>query len=469
MKQLFFLTGIAIILLTGACGKFLNEQPQNQLSPDQYWKTEDDIVHALAGVYDGIQVSLSNNYVYWGDARTDNFNVTQYGNKQFALNGLSATIPGSDWAPLYLTIGRANMLLKKAPGVKNVPISALSQYQGETLAIRAWCYFTLVRLWGDVPVWLTPYEDLAQSPYKTRTGTDSIFNGVILPDLLKAYDLLNMDHNNLFNINKGSIAAILIDAYMWRHDYTNALKWMDKLAALNWYSLEPTATWKNMFTYPAGSVENIWNLSWDYLVDGGAGIASLVGCNDNNSDFMADDSVWNHFLVDTTDIRGKQTVDLKARDKVLKFYAVKLDNKGRQLYPKSSETNIQYPMYRYADIILLRAEALQATGQPAAALDQLNRVHTRAGMKAYTAADFPAPGDLLNGILRERQWEFFCECKRWFDLRRNGKVKEVMDPVLKARQADNPGYSHPGLLLWPINRDNLNANPYLKQNPPYSE
>ncbi|PSL47244.1 putative outer membrane starch-binding protein [Chitinophaga niastensis] len=471
MKKVFFSIGAVAALLFSGCNKFLDEKPQNQLTPDQFWQTEDDIIHGLAGVYDGVQASLNTNYVYWGDARTDNFNVSQYGNKQYALNGLSATISGSDWAPLYVTIGRANMLLKKAPGVKNVTAVNEAQYMAQALVIRAWCYFTLVRLWGDAPLWLEPYEDLHKSPYKARTSADSILTAVVIPDLQKSFDMLSADHSTVFNINKGSTAAMLADVYMWRHDYDNALKWMDKLTALKWYTLEPGGTWKNLFVSPSGSLESIWSLSWDYLVDGGAGISGLIGCNDNNSDFLVEDTVWSHFLLDTTDIRGKQTVDLKqaAKDKVLKYYALKLDKDGKQVYPKSSETNIQYPMYRYTDIILLRAEAMNAKGDAPAALTLLNQIHTRAGMKAFAAANFPTKEALLNGILRERQLEFFCEFKRWFDLRRNGKVKEVMDPLLKFRQVDNPGYNNDGLLLWPVNRDNLNANPLLKQNPPYSE
>ncbi|WP_161596812.1 RagB/SusD family nutrient uptake outer membrane protein [Chitinophaga vietnamensis] len=471
MKQIIFLAGILAAVMMGSCNKFLDEKPQTQLTPDQFWKTEDDVIHALAGVYDGVQSSLNTNYIFWGDARTDNLDVSQYGNKQFAYNGLSATIAGSDWAPLYSTIGRANMLLKYAPTVKNLPSSSLTQYVAQAKVVRAWCYFTIIRLWGDAPVWLTPYEDLNTSPYKARTSADSIMTAIVLPDLEAAFNALNTDHSSVYNINKGSAAAVLIDAYMWRHDYDNAIKWMDKLAALKWYSLEPTGTWKNVLISPSTSLENIWSLSWDYLVDGGAGISGLIGCNDTNSNFLVEDTIWNHFLIDTIDVRGKQTVDYKAinRDKILKYYPVKLDKDGKQIYPKQSEANIYYPIYRYADIILLRAEALTAKGDLAGALAQLNQVHTRAGLKAFTMANFTDANSMLNAILWERQLEFFCEFKRWFDLRRTNKVKEVMDPLLKARQPANPGYNNPGLLLWPINRNNLNANPLLKQNPPYSE
>lgn len=471
MQKIYLIIWALGMMMCTGCNKFLDEKPVNELTPEQYWKNEEDIIHAMAGMYDGLQSSLSSNYVYWGESRTDNLSVSGYGNKQYGLNGLSATIPGTDWAPLYTIIGRANTILKYAPNVKNVTAVNQQQYKAQCLAMRAFSYFWLVRVWGDAPVWLEPYESLSDSPYRTRTGADSILTGVIIPDLQKAYDLLNTDHSSVYMINKGSVAAMLADVFMWRHDYDKALEWMDKLTALKWYSLEPTGTWKNMFVAPSASLECIWSLPWDYLVDGGAGMSALLGANDNNSDFLVEDTVWNHFLQDTTDIRGKQSIDLKAtaQDKVLKFVPLRLDKDGKQVYPKTTEANFQYTLYRLTDILLLRAEALTAKGNLPGALALLNQIHTRAGMQPFPATAFPDAASMLNGILRERQLEFFCECKRWFDLRRTGKVKEVMDPLLKSRQPENPGYNHPGLLLWPINRNNLNANPFLKQNPPYAE
>jgi hypothetical protein len=76
-----------------------------------------------------------------------------------------------------------------------------------------------------------------------------------------------------------------------------------------------------------------------------------------------------------------------------------------------------------------------------------------------------------NAILGERKLELYMEAKRWFDLIRTGKVIEVMDPVLKGRQAlrQSPqiGFGDTRKILWPLNRDVLNANIKLEQNPPY--
>jgi hypothetical protein len=89
-----------------------------------------------------------------------------------------------------------------------------------------------------------------------------------------------------------------------------------------------------------------------------------------------------------------------------------------------------------------------------------------------SAADFDTKEALEMAVLDERQFELFGEGKRWFDLRRTELVIAVMDPLLRQRQEEAgltvSGFGDPGLVLFPINRDVLNANPSLQQNPPYS-
>ncbi len=471
MQKILLIIIIAGSLLAQGCNGFLDEKPKSELTPDQFWQTEDDIKTAMAGVYDGVQGCFDANFIYWGDARTDNFNVTQYGNKQYAQNGLSATTNGTDWSPFYVTILRINTILQYAPTVKNVTAANLDQYLGQCLAIRAYCYFWLARVWGDAPVWLEAYNDVTKSPYKPRTGVDSIFTGIIIPDLQKAFDMLNTDHSSVYNVNKGAIAAMLTEVYMWRKDYPNALAWSDKLLGLKWYSLTATADWKKMFTDPTTTAENIWSLNWDYLVDGGADISGQIGSNNTNGQFRVEDTLWAYWVRTPADVRGPLSVDLTVtnRDKMHKYYAVQKDKDGHQIFPKNSEANIRFALYRLADIILLRAEAFNKTSDKTSAVAALNQIHTRAGLPPFLDTDFASVDALENAILRERQLELFLEGRRWFDLVRTGKVITTMDPILKRRVVGGPGFGDPRLILFPVNRNNLNSNPLLKQNPPYSE
>jgi hypothetical protein len=181
--------------------------------------------------------------------------------------------------------------------------------------------------------------------------------------------------------------------------------------------------------------------------------------------------IWNYFSSTPTDIRSAQSVDLKvkAHDKTLKFYAANLDAKGNQIYPANNQANVYFPIYRFADMVLLRAEAANKLNDRATALTLLNQVHTRAGLTAYTATALPDSATMNNAILTERQYEFFAEGRRFFDLVRNGLVSTVMDPIIKARKPDaQPFAADPRTVLWPLSITVLNANPKLTQNQPYN-
>jgi len=119
----------------------------------------------------------------------------------------------------------------------------------------------------------------------------------------------------------------------------------------------------------------------------------------------------------------------------------------------------------------LRAEVANNLDDPINALKYLNLIHQRAGLPAYSDTTFPDKGSMENAILEERKLELYMEAKRWFDLVRTDKVVEVMDPYLKYRQglrlSPQIGFGDLRKILWPINRNVLNANPKLVQNPPY--
>lgn len=461
------------VVLTG-CKKFLDQQPLSSVSTNKFWKTSDDLNAGVAGIYDGMQDMFNTNYIFWGDGRTDNFDYSNYGNIDYILNGLTASTTGTDWSPIYSTIGRANTAIENIPNVKGVDSKVTNDYLAQAYTARAFCYFYIVRLWGAAPLWTQPYESLDTNPYKSRTSADSIINESIIPDLTKAYALSDFSKKEQVVFNTGSICAILMDVYMYKHDYANALIWYDNLTKLKRYSLESTANWKNNFIAPKSTKEVIFSLDWDYIVDGGNNTSTIIGAGNTNSDFTIDDNIWNYFSTTPQDIRGAQTIDLNvtSHDKILKFYPVNIDPKtGRQLYPNSSQANIYFTFYRLADINLLRAEALIKTGDLNNALTMLNSVHTRAGLPAYKITDFTGADDMFNKVLRERQLELYSEGKRWFDLEATDNVINVMDPVIKQRQIDRnttpTGFGDPRKVLWPINQNVLNANPALTQNPPY--
>jgi tetratricopeptide (TPR) repeat protein len=297
-------------------------------------------------------------------------------------------------------------------------------------------------------------------------------DSIVIPDLLNASNLADPSQVSVWYANLGGIYAMLMDVSMWRHDYAGAINWYNKLVALNRYKLEPTATWKNLFIAPQNSAESIWSLTWDWTVNGGVNLSGEIGAGNTNSQFHISNNIWNYWTnaANSKDIRGAQSIDAKQKnkDKILKYYPVNLDSKGNQIYPANNQANAYFPLYRLADMVLLRAEAANDTHDLTTALTLLNSIHTRAGLTAYTAAQLPDSTTTSNAILTERQYELFVEGKRWYDLVRNGLVSTIMDPImLQQAPSAQPYAADSRKILWPININDLNANPQLVQNPPY--
>jgi hypothetical protein len=161
---------------------------------------------------------------------------------------------------------------------------------------------------------------------------------------------------------------------------------------------------------------------------------------------------------------------------VWKYYPIDAST-GKPVVPSRAQNQARLPLYRWADILLMRAEALNwGNNDKTGAIAIVNQVRTRVKAGNVNAANynnFTTQLDVETAILDERQLELFAEGKRWFDLVRTGRVVAVMDPVVKHRQQllgiGQTGFSDPRKILWPISRDALTRDPLLIQNPPYSD
>jgi len=486
MKKLIYVV-LPIILITVSCEKFLDQQPISDLSSELFWRTPDDAQLGIAGVYDGLQSAIgTGNFTDWGDARSDNFTFGGTGENQITitLNGLNSTTSAADWGDLYVTIGRANSAVKYINRTEGLTAAAKNNYLSQALAIRAYMYFYAVRVWGDIPVRLEPYESLTDIANVTRTPAQTVIDDIIIPDLLEAYELSDKTNNTVWEVNPGGILAILTDVYMWTKNYPKVLETTQKIAGLNRYGLVPSSDWKKVFIDPGTTSikENIWSLHWSFSQDrqgNGVNNFAKIGSGSNTSNYKIDSVVFNRFEAHPEDIRRTITYDtlLKAGtqgvNQIWKFYPAGPD--GKITLPVSDQNEAKIPLYRYADILLLRAEALNRSNDKPGAIGIVNQIRTRAGLSALNVADYINATDkeVETVILEERQMELFAEGRRWFDLVRTDRVLEVMDPIIRHRQEllslTPVGFTDERKILFPISREALNRNPLLVQNEPYSE
>lgn len=494
MKKIIYIYITMFVFSVSSCEDFLDEQPVSQLSADNFWKTENDVRAAMAGLYDGLQESVDDNFINWGEGRSDNFTRGGTGETEyaFAFNGMTSDMGTTDWTGLYSLINRANLIIKFAPGITgDLTDTERDNYLAQAYSIRAYCHLLGVKIWGDVPLILEVIEDRDAKP--VRAPVSEVLAAVVA-DLNLARELVDEDNTDVFEVNIGGILAILTDAYMWQHEYQKAIEITDELLATGRYQLldtlvtndqgdevyglDPTA-WKEIFIDPATSRETIWNLFRDVEFDDGNGIAGKIGSGDHTSSFVMDTDLlakWEQ--QGDQDIRENLTYDtLQASQEgaiafIWKYFPLLEGKTPGESLPKGDVAEIRNPMYRLAGILLLRAEAYNQLDNEASAVTILNGVRCRVGLDPYTVDDFNSKDELEMAILDERQFELFGEGKRWFDLRRTGHVIDVMNPVLERRQGEAgltvTGFGDPGLVLFPINRDVLNANPSLVQNPPYT-
>jgi len=515
---------LALLLLSislGSCNKHLDERPLAEVALDQHYKNLNDVQAAMAGMYSGFQLemvgkgNLNDNkenflekYLYWGEYRADNFDRAISYTKDFideiVLNSLTPTNQFSDWSGLYTAISRANFNIKYIPQAaaldSRITPEMLKDYLAQCYALRAMCYFYLVRVWGDAPIWLEPYEDITKPAEKPRESKDKILAEVIIPDLEKAYSLMDKEAKNpLWTIGAGGVCAMIADAYMWKSDYANAKTWIEKLfltksptgtnyGGINETNLQDAATWKSIFTNPGASKETIWSIHWDYLKNGCA--CMQTSWAPNNKQIVVDEDIFaNWFLPQTTgspspDIRPQQTLDIyvglpsNKRDRFIKWYPTEANPTKADPWPATNQVLPVYlTMYRLSDMYLLYAEALNGLGDKANAVKYLNFVRKRAKLAEYSTNDpqLATAYQVQTALLNERRMELFGEGKRWFDLVRTGRVKEVMDPILKRRQEDAGNLDKPGFLdpqrrvYWPVHRNVLNSNSLLVQSPGYTD
>jgi hypothetical protein len=492
---------VSVLIMTQSCKKFLGEKPLTEIPTEDYFKSIKDVNAAMAGMYGSFQDEMigdgkgfNGNYFYWGEGRSDNFDRSGYPNStitELSLNQLTSGNSSADWTGLYRTIGRANTNIMYIPQAQkfdnNVTSNVVNNNLAQAYAMRAICYFYIVRIWGDAPIWTEPYQDINQEASRPRESKEKIMDSVIIPDLQKAYSLIQKNQAPVvWNINEAAIAAIMADVYLWRKDYPNTIDWIKKvfaakgakgavLAGTSGANLEPSATWKNLFLNPEGTNEAIWSINWDYNFNGCACLPVSKGLS--NNPVKVDSVFHSNWKKNVEDIRVKWSYDtltgVNHEDKVLKYYDV--ENSIPVSAPAATVYNTYLVMYRLGDIYLSYAEALNKTGDKANALKYLNYIRVRAGLPEILITDpsIETTDMMEDVILNERQHELFAEGKRWFDLVRTNHVVKVMDPVIKIRQSrygsEPVGFGADlNKILWPLHRNLLEYNKKLVQNPSYN-
>ena len=486
MKLKYNLIAIALLGFSfSSCSDFLEQNPQTDLSENDFYKTADDILSAVNGVYSSLQEGdIYGNWYVFGEIPSDNTRnqlsgsvTTQNEFDQFYIDTQNSMI-ANFWKAAYKVINRTNTVLGRIDGIE-INTELANRYKLECKFIRALMYFNLVRVYGDVPLVLKEIS-ISESYDILCEPKENVYNQIIA-DLKEAQDLpVSYSTAEDGRATQGAAKALLANVYMTLHKYAEAETILAEIINSGRYSLLENTPgslnidgYKNVFSpVNHNSKEGIFEIQFlkggygegsNYAnnfapENSGTNVVAVGGTGGNNIPEM---DIYNAY--EEGDLRRDFSMSLGYYDNrknnewvesryVCKFMDVPYQN---------NDASNNYPVIRYADVILMYAEALNQNGKTAEACKYLNMTRRR-GFGYQTTETSPVDLQTTDKaqfalmVEQERRVELAFENHRWFDLIRTGRAVEVMRSKGFSLNETN--------LICPILQKQIDVNPKLTQN-----
>ncbi len=429
--------------------------PVDQVNTSFVFSNDGSANSAIAGVY--IQMTqnnlqlFNNGLVLFSGLSADEFvypgSNADY--QQFADNNLVSNnniVRSPFWLPVYNIIYQANNILKGLEESTGVTPALKTQMIGEAKFVRAFCYFYLVNIFGDVPlVTTTDFQTSASLP---RKEVGAVYEQ-IKNDLLDAKNKLTDAYFTTGRVrpNKWAAAALLARVYLYQQQWAQAEAEATAVITSGTYSL--VTNLNNVFL--AGSNEAIWQLmpvtaslnTWD-------GNTFIPGSATVIPTYPLTNSLANS--ISNTDPRKTAWLRSNIVNGITYYYPYKYKIKT------GAALNEYYMILRLAEQYLIRAEARTKQDKLVEGIADLNAIRLRAGVPEYP--NNLLKDDILLKIEDERRWELFTEYgHRWLDLKRTNRADAVLSPVKTGWQPTDK--------LYPVPFQDMLANPSLTQNPGY--
>ena len=482
-NKLAYLSLIAASLTASVgCSKVLDRTPVSTLTTGNFYKTANDAEAGLVGAYNGLYVQ----YYVWDyitnfEAQADNCyaggnNPDNTAIDYFTTNALNGNVT-RDWQNLYQAIANCNSVTDGVPGINDPAWNGTNrkeQILGEARFLRALQYYNLVISWGDVPLVLTGTgpQDPARTP-ATQVWT------AIEQDLMYADSVLpaaSASNPNNGRANQGAADALLAKVYAQTGDYADCITWCNKVLANNYYALlsnyadlfdgnHPNTT-ESLFEIQHSATSGTTSYGPELLLPFSLTGDTWVKFDEATNDLIAaykaagdnvrlNASVYFGLASDTVAIPPPYTSTTGPVPYIYKWkHADGWNSPDNQI------------LIRLADIILLKAEAENATGQTSVAIPLLNQIRTRVGLPATTAT---SQTQVAAAILAERRLELAFEGTRWPDLLRQGASYTIN---LMNNQVDPSGkplvYNvTQNKLIFPVPQSERDLDANLSQNTGY--
>jgi len=484
----------SVLFGMSSCEKFTDLKPVSEATAANAYNTAQDAEGALIGAYESFR---SQEYYIWdnivmSDVISDNYYAGGDDVNIIAIDklNLSADNPRflNAWKSLYNAILKANMVLDKVPNIEDPKLNLgnrKAQILGEAAFLRAYHYYQLVSLFGGVPIITSAVTSTETSATNIPRSSEEEVYAQIIRDLEFALDnrLPDKYDGELYiskaRATKGAAYALLAKAYAQKpvKDYTKVLQYCNAV-------INSPAGYKLLTNYDFLFDGNHYNNEESILE---AQFTGATGGNGNyGSSLLLPPSItidtWrkfvtpSHSLVNAFDaagdnVRKNASIKFESAPWVDEYWDNKINSvipfayKWRNKSGWDNSTSKQY-MLRLADIILLKAEAMNELNQPVDDVKNvLLQVRQRVGLGNVSATN---QAGLRTAILNERRLELAQEGQRWNDLKRYGLAVETMNNLneidLRTNTKTNYNATASKLLL-PIPQQELNRNSKLVQNP----
>jgi len=497
-KYIVLLSVILLGILMSACEKdFLTLQNPNQMTVESFWRNAGDVESALTATYALLQHQWWDEYWAPGEmfmsleVMSDLTNADIFypikGHKEYSATPTMYTVYYF-WQEDYKMIFAANQVIENTPNIESLTDDQKNTYIAEAKFLRAYAYFQLLNLYGNI-VLVTEVPKTPEDFYKAQSTPEEVY-AQIEEDLKFAKDHLPAQWPDswLGRATKGAATAYLGKVYLFQEKWAQAETEFKAVTNMGYalvddmYSL---FTGKNEY-----SSESIFEIN--FTADRSGGRIESQSLVPNYGDWLGlwpTDHLKDLFMADTTadgkpskrvyasivfddpnsDVwyfNGKTFEEYYGPDETKIFYKkYNYYNSAEDAYEFYS-VGINYIVMRYADVLLMLAEALNEQGKTAEAVPYVNQVRARAGSVPIDAGI--SQSDLRHHIREvERPLELCNETGRFFDLVRWYKSSSVQ----AALQANNAPYwdkFDDGVdEIWPIPDDEIQANPQVVQNPGY--
>ena len=467
MKKTLLLA-ILSLSLTACQEKFLDLAPIAQANTTSFFKTQSDMIIALNGAYGALQFGgqYGQNYIYT-EIPSDDTRPVLSGSvtdqDEFDKFYLRTTNPFllNRWSDGYRGIYRTNVVLSR---IAEVPMDETLRKRivGEAKFLRALMYFNLVRSFGGVPLVLTEITDPSQGYEFGRAPATEVY-AQIVKDLTDAETVLPATYTgaDMGRATRGAAKSLLGKVYMTQKKYAEAAAKLKEVVDANTYDLLPA--YADLFKpasknsresifevqYKKGSIGEGSNFGNTYAPENSGNAVIQFGGGGNNQ--PTTDLIQAFETGDPRRATSLATNYVNASGTTINYNYIR---KYLDLPTTNGDADDNYYVLRYADVLLLYAEALNETGKPAEALPYLNRVRKRVGLADRVGL---SQADLRLALAQERRVELAFEGHRWFDLVRTGRALGVLQA--KATEIGIKSNLTENNLILPIPQSQIDINP----------